>query len=48
MSDFHSNFLLNLGDATAADLEGLGEDIRARVKAHSGLDLEWEVKRERL
>ena len=45
MSDFHCNFLLNLGEATAADLEGLGEDIRARVKADSGIDLEWEVKR---
>ena len=45
ISDFHCNFLLNLGAATAADLEDLGEDIRARVKAHSGLSLEWEVKR---
>ena len=45
MSDFHCNFLLNLGMATAADLEDLGEDIRARVKAQSGIELEWEVKR---
>ena len=45
MSDFHCNFLLNLGEATAEDLEGLGEDIRARVRAQSGIELEWEVKR---
>ena len=45
ISDFHCNFLLNLGEATAADLEGLGDDIRARVKAQSGVELEWEVKR---
>ncbi len=45
ISDFHCNFLINLGHATAADLEDLGEDVRARVKAQSGLSLEWEVKR---
>lgn len=45
MSDFHCNFLLNLGHATAADLEDLGDDIRARVRAQSGIDLQWEVKR---
>ena len=45
MSNFHCNFLLNLGQATAAELEGLGEDIRARVKANSGIELEWEVER---
>ncbi len=41
----HCNFLINTGDATAADIEGLGEKVRARVKAHSGIDLEWEIKR---
>ena len=45
MSPKHSNFLINTGDATAADLEGLGEDVRARVKAHSGHDLVWEIRR---
>jgi UDP-N-acetylmuramate dehydrogenase len=41
----HANFLINTGDATAADIETLGETVRARVKAHSGIDLEWEIKR---
>ncbi|MBP0484251.1 UDP-N-acetylmuramate dehydrogenase [Sagittula sp. M10.9X] len=45
MSEMHSNFLVNEGGATAADLEGLGEDVRAAVKAHSGIDLTWEVIR---
>ncbi|MFK7943883.1 MAG: UDP-N-acetylmuramate dehydrogenase [Paracoccaceae bacterium] len=45
MSPKHSNFLINTGGATAADLEGLGEDVRARVKAHSGHDLVWEIRR---
>ena len=45
ISAFHCNFLLNLGTATAGDLEGLGEDIRARVRAQSGIDLQWEVDR---
>lgn len=45
MSELHCNFMLNTGDATAADLEGLGEEVRARVKAHSGIALEWEIKR---
>lgn len=45
MSEQHCNFLINTGGATAADLEGLGEEIRARVKRHSGVDLVWEVKR---
>jgi UDP-N-acetylmuramate dehydrogenase len=44
-SELHTNFLLNTGGATAADIEGLGEEIRARVKAGSGVDLEWEIKR---
>ncbi len=45
MSEKHSNFLINTGDATAADLEGLGEEVRARVKEQSGIELEWEVLR---
>ena len=45
VSDMHCNFLINTGDAKAADLEALGEDVRARVKATSGITLEWEIKR---
>lgn len=45
VSEKHANFLINTGEATAADIEGLGEDIRAKVKAHSGIALEWEIKR---
>jgi UDP-N-acetylmuramate dehydrogenase len=44
-STLHANFLLNTGGATAAELEGLGEDVRARVLAQSGVSLEWEIKR---
>jgi UDP-N-acetylmuramate dehydrogenase len=45
VSELHCNFLINLGDASAADIETLGETVRARVKAHSGIELEWEIKR---
>jgi UDP-N-acetylmuramate dehydrogenase len=45
VSPLHSNFLINLDAATAADIEALGETVRARVKAHSGVELEWEIKR---
>jgi UDP-N-acetylmuramate dehydrogenase len=45
VSEKHTNFLLNLGTATSADIEALGEDVRARVKAASGVDLEWEIQR---
>jgi UDP-N-acetylmuramate dehydrogenase len=45
VSEKHCNFLLNTGDATAADLEGLGEAVRARVRAASGVELHWEIKR---
>lgn len=45
MSEKHPNFLLNTGGATAADLEDLGELVRARVRASSGHDLAWEVVR---
>jgi UDP-N-acetylmuramate dehydrogenase len=45
VSEKHCNFLLNTGDATAADLEGLGEEVRRRVHATSGVTLAWEIKR---
>ena len=45
MSEMHSNFLVNTGGATAADLEGLGEEVRERVLSHSGIRLEWEIMR---
>jgi UDP-N-acetylmuramate dehydrogenase len=45
VSELHCNFLLNTGDASAADLEGLGEDVRKRVAATSGVTLNWEIKR---
>lgn len=45
MSTLHCNFMINTGDATAADLEALGEQVRARVKAQSGVELRWEIKR---
>jgi UDP-N-acetylmuramate dehydrogenase len=41
----HSNFLINTGEATAADLEGLGEAVRADVLAKTGVALQWEIKR---
>ena len=44
-STLHSNFMINTGEATAADLEGLGEAVRADVKAKTGIDLHWEIKR---
>jgi UDP-N-acetylmuramate dehydrogenase len=45
ISHKHANFLINTGTATAADLEGLGEEVRKRVKDHSGVELVWEVRR---
>jgi UDP-N-acetylmuramate dehydrogenase len=45
MSDMHSNFLINTGGATAAELEELGELVRKRVFENSGLTLEWEIMR---
>ena len=45
MSEMHSNFLINAGGATAADLEGLGELVRKKVYDNSGIWLEWEIKR---
>ena len=44
-SPLHANFLINTGEATAADLEGLGEAVRADVLAKTGIRLEWEIKR---
>lgn len=45
MSEKHSNFLINTGEATAADLEGLGEDVRKKVFQSSGIELHWEIMR---
>ena len=45
VSEKHCNFLLNTGGATSADLEELGEEVRARVKETSGVDLHWEIQR---
>jgi UDP-N-acetylmuramate dehydrogenase len=45
VSDKHCNFLLNLGSATSAQIEALGEEVRTKVKAQSGVTLEWEIQR---
>jgi len=45
VSEKHTNFLINTGEASAADLEALGEEVRKRVKEKSGIALEWEIKR---
>jgi len=45
VSMLHCNFLINRGGATAADIEALGEEVRRRVKASSGVELEWEIRR---
>ncbi|WP_336959258.1 UDP-N-acetylmuramate dehydrogenase [Sphingobium aquiterrae] len=45
VSEKHTNFLLNLGAATSADIEALGEEVRKRVKDKSGVELEWEIQR---
>lgn len=45
VSEKHCNFLINLGEATAADIEALGETVRAKVKENSGIELEWEIQR---
>jgi UDP-N-acetylmuramate dehydrogenase len=45
VSEMHCNFLINEGGATAAQIEELGETVRAKVKENSGIDLEWEIKR---
>ena len=45
VSTMHCNFLINRGGASAADIEALGEEVRRRVKASSGVELEWEIRR---
>jgi UDP-N-acetylmuramate dehydrogenase len=45
VSEKHCNFLINTGKATAADLEGLGEEVRRRVREATGITLEWEIRR---
>jgi UDP-N-acetylmuramate dehydrogenase len=45
VSEKHTNFLINTGDATSADIEALGEEVRARVRTQSGVELEWEIER---
>lgn len=45
VSEKHTNFLINVGDATSADIEALGEEVRRRVKEKSGVTLEWEIQR---
>jgi UDP-N-acetylmuramate dehydrogenase len=45
VSELHSNFLISLEGASAADIERLGETVRARVQAHCGIELDWEIKR---
>jgi len=45
VSEKHTNFLINMGDASSADIEGLGEEVRRRVYENSGVQLEWEIQR---
>lgn len=45
VSEKHTNFLINTGDATSSDIEALGEEVRRRVKEKSGVDLQWEIQR---
>jgi UDP-N-acetylmuramate dehydrogenase len=45
VSEKHTNFLINTGNATSAEVEGLGDEVRRRVKAQAGVDLEWEIER---
>jgi UDP-N-acetylmuramate dehydrogenase len=45
VSDLHCNFLINEADASSAEIEALGEEVRSRVKSKFGIDLEWEIKR---
>jgi UDP-N-acetylmuramate dehydrogenase len=45
VSEKHTNFLINTGAATAADIEGLGEEVRRRVFEKFGVRLEWEIRR---
>ncbi len=45
VSEKHTNFLINTGTATSTDIEALGDEVRRRVKAQSGVELEWEIQR---
>ncbi|MBT8388927.1 MAG: UDP-N-acetylmuramate dehydrogenase [Altererythrobacter sp.] len=45
VSEKHTNFLINTGDATSSDIEALGEEVRRRVRANSGVELQWEIQR---
>ena len=45
VSEKHTNFLINTGEATSADIEALGEEVRRRVKDKSGIELQWEIQR---
>ncbi len=45
VSEKHTNFLINTGEATSAEIEGLGEEVRRRVRENSGVELEWEIQR---
>ena len=45
MSEKHCNFMINTGDASAQDLEDLGNEVKARVKIKSGIDLRWEIEK---
>ena len=45
VSEQHCNFLINTGDASAADIEALGEEVRRRVRENSGVELRWEIRR---
>jgi UDP-N-acetylmuramate dehydrogenase len=45
VSEKHTNFLINTGNATSADIEALGEEVRRRVRAKTGIDLQWEIQR---
>ena len=45
VSELHCNFLINLGNATAADIETLGEEVRRRVREQNGIELQWEIRR---
>jgi UDP-N-acetylmuramate dehydrogenase len=45
VSELHCNFLVNTGEATAAELEALGEEVRRRVRETSGIELRWEIRR---
>lgn len=45
VSEKHTNFLINMGEATSGDIEGLGEEVRRRVSESQGVDLEWEIQR---